>query len=94
MALRALLLAACAAQAAALPSYAASSAPLAALQEAQQAVNGQTLHCAHLMRDAADSGGDGYARVNKATPDGAALLAALAAVRSRPPNCSRSFAPP
>lgn len=93
MALRALLLAAAAARAGALPSYAASSAPLAALQEAQAAVNGRTLHCAHLLRDTADSGGDGYARVNTVTSDGAALLASLAAVRSRLRNCSRFSTP-
>ena len=81
MALRALLLAACAARAAALPAYSFSSAPLAALQGAQATLNARSLRCVHLLRDAADSGGDGYARVNTATPDGAALLANLAAVR-------------
>ena len=95
MALRALLLAACAARVgvvAALPTYAASSAPLAALQEAQQALNGRTLTCVHVLRDASDSGGDGYVRVNTVTPEGLKLLESLAAVRSPLRNCSRQYA--
>jgi hypothetical protein len=82
--LAALLLAAAtrALPAPALPAYAASTAPLAALQLAQGVLGGRTLRCVHIARDAQDSAADGHARVNAAAPEGAALLAALAAVRA------------